>query len=132
MDAREQIQAAWQGFTAAWQANDPTGAASWYTAEAVNLPPGQAEMRGREQIEHQYQGFFRAFRIEDFSHRTVELEVYGKAAYELGSFGQCMRPRAGGELIAEQARYMAIWKQEGDGTWRLHRFLWAPLPPDQA
>ncbi|HZB94354.1 MAG TPA: hypothetical protein VE268_00195, partial [Herpetosiphonaceae bacterium] len=68
--------------------------------------------------------------IVDFSHRTVEIEVYGKAAYELGSFSQRMRPHAGGELIADQARYMAIWKEEADGTWRLHRFLWAPLPQD--
>jgi uncharacterized protein (TIGR02246 family) len=132
MGTPQEIRAAWQGFADAWRAGDPKGAAAWYTADAINMPPGAPEMRGRQQIEEQFGEALASFEVEEFSNHTLECEEHGEVAYELGHFTQSVRFRTGGERHTERARYVAIWKKESDGVWRFHRFMWAPLPAEAA
>ena len=132
METPQQIRTSWQGFADAWRGSDPGGAASWYTVDAINMPPGAPEMRGRQQIEERFGEAIASFEVEGFSNLTLECEEHGDVAYELGRFTQTVRYRTGGERHTERARYMAIWTRESDGVWRFHRFMWAPLPAEEA
>ena len=51
-----------------------------------------------------------------------EIVVDGDLAYTRGSFTVTLRPKAGGEPLAIQRRYLEIWRRE-NGSWLVARTM---------
>ena len=124
--AREEISEAistWEGF---WRGGDAAAAAAGFTEDAINMRPGAASDVGRAAVEGMARDFLSAVTVTEVSFTTEELDIYGDAAYELGTFLQ--RYTDGTDEVTQQSRYMAVWKRGDDGSWRYHRFIFNNLP----
>ena len=114
-ELREAIAAANEEFMAAFEAQDAAGLAALYTKGGQVLPPNSDFVTGREAI----QGFWQA--VMDMGIRRAKLDMVevqgrGKTATEVSKFTLF----AEGDAMADQGKYIVIWKRK-KGGWRLHR-----------
>src|SRR2546430_3920861 len=114
-EVRVAIEAATRQLIDAFGQRDAAGCASLYTEQGAMLPPSADIARGRQAIQEVWQGIFdaglTAFRVE-----SLEVESAGDLAYEMGRY----RLYAGNNDVADEGKYILIWKREA-GQWRIHR-----------
>jgi ketosteroid isomerase-like protein len=91
-----------------------------YTADARILPPGGEMIAGRENIKQFWQGAIESLNVSSVELTTVDVEVLGDTAYEIGS-GILHFATAG--TAPGHAKYVVIWKQE-DSAWKWHVDIW--------
>jgi uncharacterized protein (TIGR02246 family) len=122
-ELREVIAAANEKFMAAFEAQDAAGLAALYTKDGQVLPPNSDFVTGREAI----QGFWQAamdMGLRKAKMDIVEVESRGKTAIEVSKFTLF----AEGDAVADQGKYMVIWKRK-KGGWRLHRDIFNSSMP---
>lgn len=118
-DAQQAIAATNRKFEEAFNAGDSARVArEVYTRDARVLPPGAPTIQGRDQIEQFWPVAVQQLGIQAVQLETLELEVQGDTAYELG---RATLTLAGGQQAV--AKYVVVWKQEG-GEWRWHVDIW--------
>lgn len=119
IDARAAIDATNRRFEAAFNAGDPARAAQEvYTADARVLPPDAPMVRGRDAIVAFWVAAVEHLRAEHVALSTVELDVTGDTAHEIG---EAVITVAGGGKA--QAKFVVVWKHEA-GQWRWHIDIW--------
>jgi ketosteroid isomerase-like protein len=57
---------------------------------------------------------------------TVEAEVAGDTAYEVGTALLTFQNQNGTSQVS--VKYIVVWKQDADGSWKWHRDIWNPMP----
>jgi uncharacterized protein (TIGR02246 family) len=109
-------------FGAAAARKDYAGMAALYTDNAKVLPPDAPIVTGKKAIEEFWRAAATALGLTDVTLKTIDLEVTGDTAYELGE--------ADLQLGSGQAKvkYLVVWHRGGDGQWRLHRDIWNNMP----
>jgi ketosteroid isomerase-like protein len=109
-------------FGAAAARKDYAGMAALYTANAKVLPPDAPIVTGKKAIEEFWRSAATALGLTDATLKTVDLEVTGNTAYEVGE--------ADLKLGSGQAKvkYLVVWLKGDDGQWRLHRDIWNNMP----
>jgi uncharacterized protein (TIGR02246 family) len=125
-ETRDAIASVNQTFVSALARGDARAMAALYTADGQLLPTHSDFVTGAPAI----QGFWQTvvdMGIRDGTLETLELEVCGEAAYEVGKYA--LRGSAGQRL--DEGKYLVVWKREG-GQWKLHRDIWnSSLPATQ-
>lgn len=109
---------------------------SYYEADALEMAPNAPVIKGKESILAFQQGMIKAgmkFNAVDF--QTLELTADGKSAYEIGSYDMTITIAPMGEM-KDNGKYMALWRQQADGSWKVHAETWntntpAPPPPKE-
>ena len=91
--------------------------ASLYTTDAVAMPPDGPFVKGRENIKQMWGSIAQQIGLKSVKLQTVELEVTGDAANEVG---EAQLTLASGAAVV---KYVVVWKK-ADGQWRLHRDIW--------
>ena len=124
---RTAIRQGCQDFAKLMNAKDWKGAAALYAEDAIVLPPNQAAVQGRAAIQASLEGFppFSNFQVQ-----TLEIEGRGDLAYERGTNSLTVTP-AGAAPIEDRGKYVAIWRKQADGSWKILRDIWnsdLPLP----
>jgi uncharacterized protein (TIGR02246 family) len=111
-------------FGAAAARKDYAGMAALYTDNAKVMPPDAPIVTGKKAIEEFWRAAATALGLTDVTLKTVDLEVTGDTAYEVGE--------ANLKLGSGQAKlkYLVVWQRGGDGRWRLHRDIWNNMPQD--
>jgi ketosteroid isomerase-like protein len=99
---------------------------SVYTEDAVILPPDSRIIRGRENIKQFWSKVILEAGLSDAPLITVEAEMLGDAAYEIGTAQLTFVGQSGTSQIS--VKYVVIWKQEANGSWKWHRDIWNPTP----
>ena len=109
-------------FGAAAKRKDYAGMAAFYTDGAKLLPPDAPIVTGKKAIEEFWRAAATTLGLTDVTLKTVDLEVTGDTAYEVGE--------ADLKLDSGQAKlkYLVVWQRGGDGQWRLHRDIWNNMP----
>lgn len=125
-DAAAGIAATTGQFETAFNGGDAAAMAMLYTPDAALLPPGAARIDGREGVQAMWQGFMDAG-VRDLDLETVELEVHGDSASEVGTFTLTAPDGEGGRVTAG-GKYIVLWREGEDGVWRLHRDIWNENP----
>ena len=108
------VEAAMRRYVDAFKTLDLDDIAGSYSIDAELLEPGMDVVRGRDAI----RAFF-AKRVTaglSIAMETTSLETYGRNAYQWGTY----RDRDG------SGRYVAAWRQDEDGRWRIVRLLVQP------
>jgi uncharacterized protein (TIGR02246 family) len=121
---REEIVAANEKLMAAAEAQDAAGLAALYTKGGQVLPPNSDFVTGREAIQSLWQGVMDSG-IRRAALETVEVEGRGKTAFEVGKYTLY----AEGDAVADQGKYMIIWKKKKGGVWKLHRDMFNSSMP---
>lgn len=120
-------QAAVDGWAERFAAHDAAGVASFYTEDAVLLPPDQEPVTGRAAI----QEFFARTNpagAPAVELATVETRVFGDHAWRQGSF----RIEGPGDGLPTSGKFVELWKKVA-GQWLIHRDIWnANAPPPAA
>ena len=123
---RKAIEAANAKFSKAFARGDAKALAAMYTSDAIVFPPGSDMIRGNEAIGK----FWKATRdggVQGAALTTIDVGRSGDVAYEVGKVTLTIQP-TGKKPTTEAAKYVVVWKQQADGTWKLHRDIWNGLP----
>lgn len=103
----------------AFNARDYDAVASFYTNDAVRMPPGADPLIGREAIRAN---------MGTFSDLTIDVELGDSAASGdlMTSWGTyTLYPREGDTSIAVQSGpWMNLSVRGDDGTWKIYRDIW--------
>ena len=120
-EVRKVIAEGNRSFGAAAARKDYAGMAAFYTEDAKVLPPDAPIVSGRKPIEEFWRTAADALGLIDVTLKTIDLEVAGDTAYEIGE--------ADLKLSSGQAKvkYLVVWLQR-DGRWHLHRDIWNSMP----
>ncbi|MBU0684848.1 MAG: DUF4440 domain-containing protein [Thermoplasmatota archaeon] len=125
---RKAIRAANRKFGEGIRKGDPAAVGLLYTEDAILMPPNNEMIRGR----HGTEGFWGAaikMGVRDAILTTVELRQVGNEVHEVGNYALRIQPE-GQKPFEDKGKYVVIWKQEAEGTWKLHRDIWnSSLPP---
>ncbi|WP_445217024.1 YybH family protein [Bradyrhizobium sp. Pa8] len=118
---RQAVDEANRRFGVAAAGKDYAGMAAFYTEDAKVLPPDAPIVSGRKPIEEFWRTAADALGLIDVTLKTIDLEVAGDTAYEIGE--------ADLKLSSGQAKvkYLVVWLQR-DGRWHLHRDIWNSMP----
>jgi len=108
-------------FADAFSAKDPARVASFYTEDAVVMPPDQPMVRGRRNIEAYYTQGFRQD-ISSFRLFPMESAIAGAQAFEAGRSSLTGRAsgssRGGPNLVTSNGKYVVIYKLVR-GEWKI-------------
>lgn len=109
------VEAAMRGYVDASKTPDVDAVVNAFTVDAELLEPGMDVVRGREAI----RAFFakRLTAPRSIAMETSSLETYGHNAYQWGTY----RDGDG------SGRYVAAWRQDEDGRWRIARLMRQPV-----
>jgi ketosteroid isomerase-like protein len=97
-----------------------------YTENAAILPPDGQIIRGRENIKQFWGKVILEAGLSEAPLTTVEAELVGDAAYEVGTAQLTFQSQGGTSQIS--VKYIVIWKQEPSGAWKWHRDIWNATP----
>jgi uncharacterized protein (TIGR02246 family) len=112
-----------KSFMEMYASGDAAGIAGLYTEDGQLLPPNSEILTGREAVAGFWQ-FVMGLGIATVRLETVELEVLGDAAVEIGRYTLA----GGGGQPVDGGKYLVVWKNEG-GAWKLHRDIWNTSTP---
>jgi uncharacterized protein (TIGR02246 family) len=119
---REAIEAVNARFMEAVRLGDTAAIAELYTEDARLLPPESEMIQGREGIEAYWSGGIQ-MGLKDVVLTSLDVFEMGRMACEIGKYGLTIQPE-GQEAVEDSGKYVVIWKQESDGTWKLYVDIW--------
>lgn len=106
-----------------------SGLADVYTADATILPPDGEMVSGQAEIIAFWEQAAETLGLENATLETGSVEVVDpETAYEIGTATLTLAPAEGEPGVAE-FKYVVIWKQADDGTWKWHVDIWNANPP---
>jgi uncharacterized protein (TIGR02246 family) len=114
------IEAIRQEFLDAYKAGDAARLGACFSDDAVQLPPNEPAVRGREAIVRRYSSQFDQFACELMT-TTEELEVAAPWAFAWGAYRIVLSPKSGMASIRDNGKYLAVFKRQQDGSWRFAR-----------
>ena len=127
---RSAIEAQNAKFAAAFNRGDGAGMAALYTENGRSMPPNSEPLQGREAI-RTFTEAGAEMGLTDLTLSTVSLESSGNnTAYEIGTYTLKV-PVPGKASMTDSGKYMAVWKKQADGSWKIHSDIWnsnLPLP----
>ena len=125
---RTSIQATVDSFTNAIKSGDYAAAASWYTVDAVFMPPNAPVVEERPAIQKTLESFGK---VSAFSQPVVEVDGVGDLAYARVNFDLTFTPPNTTALMSDKGKVLIVMRKEADGKWRTSRGIFnsdLPLP----
>ena len=113
---RREIQAA--------EAGDVEELLSLRTDDFTAMPPGQNPVSGKEAVFAFLSGMFEQVSLEE-TVVSEEIVVSGDLAYDLGTFTGSATPKAGGDPMELDGKYVWIARRENDGSWKYAVQMWS-------
>ena len=105
--------------------------ANLYTQDAIVLPPNKEMVEGRDTIKELW-GSFTKMGLVNIHLTTTNITGSGNIAVETGKYNLEIYPE-GKEAINDHGKYLAIWQQQNDNSWKIIRDMWssdvAPVQP---
>ncbi len=118
----EQIDSEWAATAAAGR--DVDRIVSFWTDDAVVIPPGQPAIIGKESIRNyvanslKVPGFHISWRTEQFKVSDSGDLAYGVGTNQVSSSGK------DGKLVTSNGRGVTIWRVETGGSWKCVVDIW--------
>jgi uncharacterized protein (TIGR02246 family) len=120
---REAIQVLERKYDAAYNSGDAAALASLYSDDAQIFAPDHEVIKGRHAIQEFWKGLIAASTAKNES-TPIQIEDHGEVAIETGTW---VGRNPDGD-IAEQGKYMVVWKRDG-ARWKIHRETWNSVRP---
>ncbi|MFN0165092.1 MAG: YybH family protein [Bryobacteraceae bacterium] len=115
-------------YIAAINAGDTGAMAELFTEDCVVAPPEMPSEGGKAGVKSIYGAQFAAFNII-LSIKTEEEVVLDDWGYWRGTWKAGLTPKAVGEAVEAEGKYLCIIRREADGGWKIHRNMWnTPTP----
>jgi ketosteroid isomerase-like protein/Tol biopolymer transport system component len=104
---------------------------SLHTNDIVKMPPDAPATYGKEQLRAGTKFFFDNFTVEGSSY-PEETQVDGDMGFTRGNYTLTITPKAGGEPILVDGKYLTLCRRQADGSWKIsHDCYNSNVPPAQ-
>ena len=127
IEALKAIPSQWE---AAYHANDLDAVMQDYAQDAVRMPPNEAIEEGKEAIRNSHQAFFSEY-TSDGAVEVVDIQVSGDLGYFHGTYKGSSTPKAGGEPIIADQKFVVVTQRQADGSWKTICEIWNENSPPQ-
>ena len=117
----EAINAVWREYEASILAGDPERWIQLWADNGVQLPPGAPPVVGKEAIFPRISNDLETFEYSEFAITNEDVEVNGDLAFARGNYVVTFAPKSGGEAMSLDGKYMTIFRQQSDGSWKIYR-----------
>ena len=128
---RKTVDAFNEGSKQAMLSNTPEKNIDYYESDAYEMAPNMPIIKGRDSILAFQQSMSKmGAKFNSVSFQTLDLMADGKVATEIGTYDMSMTVPSMGE-IKDKGKYIAIWHQQADNTWKVHAETWntdTPMP----
>lgn len=105
----------------AFKRGDAAGVAALYTDDAMVLMTSVPAMRGRAAIEAGNAKMMPGMGVKDVKISVDDVEVHGDVAIETGKYEFTLQPPGATAPTVDTGTYVAVWKRQADGSWKLYR-----------
>lgn len=118
------IRELFEGFIAAFVAKDLETLRASYTDDALVVPPGHPSIQGRDEIiDRLWSPMFEAFEVEA-ELPVEEIRFENEWGFVRGTYRLRLDPRAGGDPVTEEGRYIDVVRKTADGGWKIAHAIW--------
>ena len=107
-------------YTSSMNAGDLDRWISLWADDAIQLAPDAPAVIGKEQIRAKYESIFPLF-IFKMTIANDDVKIGGDLAVSHGNYTVTMTPKAGGETIVIDGKYLSIEERQADGSWKIIR-----------
>ena len=105
---------------------------SLWADDAIQMAPDAPAVIGKEQMRAKYESIFPLF-IFKTTITNEEVKIGGDLACSHGNYTVSMTPKAGGETIVIDGKYLSIEERQADGSWKIIRSCFNDnAPPKEA
>ncbi len=105
---------------------------SLWADNGIQMPPNAPAVIGKEQIRTENESMFAEFVLEMVV-TNKEVRVAGDLAFARGTYTLSLTPKAGGEIIQIDGKWLSILERQDDGSWKFARDIYNDnAPPKQA
>jgi uncharacterized protein (TIGR02246 family) len=101
-------------------AGDAAAFNNLYTADGISAQNHAQSVTGRDAIVASQKAAFDQFTFK-VALKADETQTTGEVGFDRGTFTMTLTPKAGGEPMTQQGRYMVLLRKEADGKWRVSR-----------
>lgn len=105
-------------FLASFNAGDAGKVASLYAPDAVVMPSHQPIITGRDGVENYNKTFFEMYTAK-ITISPLETKVFGDRALDRGTYTIELTPKAGGNPIKDEGKYLILLQRQADGSWKV-------------
>lgn len=124
--ARAGIEKALAAHIAADLRGDAIAAMQVFEDSATYLEYGAPTLIGREALDNYEIELFKQIQALSVKHEIEGLTLHGNVAYQLGKLIIKFKSRSDGQESEISGRYMANWRKQSDGSWRILYFVYYP------
>lgn len=124
--ASEEIAQAMERYQQASRAVDANAIAACFTEDGVLFEPGIQPIESRAAI-RAFIASFPGVRVDLATATPESIQVHGRDAYLWGSYHEKLG-FPGQPDSDQRGRFVAHWRREADGVWRIRRLYRVPLP----
>ena len=119
-------------YTSSMNAGDLDRWISLWADDAIQMAPDAPAVIGKEQIRAKYESIFPLF-IFKMTIANEDVKIGGDLAVSHGNYTVSMTPKAGGETIVIDGKYLSIEERQADGSWKIIRSCFNDnAPPKEA
>lgn len=124
-EARRAIDQGNALWVAGWEKGDANLVASAFAEDGVWLVGGGTVVKGRSKISERLKGWMQALGTGvKVTVTTVDVWLDGETAFETGKY--LYKYQRDGKPATDEGRYVAIWKRQKDGSWKLAMDMGVP------
>ena len=127
--SREDVDKGHHKWLDAMKANDAEALGRLVTEDAVLMPPHDQPVVGRQGVIDWFAGVVKQARTTAVGVPQREVIMAGDVGIERGSFTWQVAPTGGGAPIEDRGNYLAVWRRQSDGSWKVTREIWNSTLP---
>jgi ketosteroid isomerase-like protein len=127
------VTAVRSGFATALNNGDAVAIGNAYTATAVSMHNHDKTVTGRDAIIESQKAMFSQFSVK--AEITGEdTKTFGDVGYDRGRYKMALTPKAGGDPVIDEGRYIVLLEKDASGAWKLtadmdNSVTPLPMPP---
>ena len=118
--ALRDLDAQW---SAAAAAKDLDKTVSYYSDDAIVLPPNMASATTKEAIRNVWKDLIASASSSSWKATRVEVAKSGDMAYVSGTYEVTLND-AGGKPVNDRGKYLEVWERQADGKWKCGADIW--------
>lgn len=108
-------------YQAAWMSGVADRLAGMYTDDAVAMYPNYPIISSKAAIRDHFQQIFTQFAPANFEIMSDEVIITGDWAIDRGRYKLGLTPKAGGEAMNDEGKYLVVLLRQTDGSYKVAR-----------
>ncbi len=123
------MDAIWTEYTASIGAGDIERWVEAWVDDGIQMPPGESPVIGKPNILARNSAVFEPFQVT-MTITNEEVVAQNDWAFARGVYEASLTPKAGGDDLTIDGKYMTILQKQSDGTWKIYRDIFnSNVPP---